>query len=240
MLKAHVEASVEFSILLSGFIVKLGLVGLLRVLEYSSATWALSLLLVCAVIALIDAILRLFAQVDLKRIVALTTVIEMNWLVTCFIYGGEAFWRLGLFLALAHCFTTISEFFIVEAVSKRYGSRDVWHISGLWVLAPGLWYMALCVVLVTIGFPGTSLFIAKLLYLSLVLSVSPCLFFGFLVGLLMLIPLFFIRLWVPVWYGLPSSALQAKALDLTSKEVWVFYFSLGMGLCLGVYPGLVF
>jgi len=31
-----------------------------------------------ALIAILDATVRLFAQVDLKRIVALTTVIEMN------------------------------------------------------------------------------------------------------------------------------------------------------------------
>jgi len=33
LLKAHVEASVEFSILLSGFIVKLGILGLWRILD---------------------------------------------------------------------------------------------------------------------------------------------------------------------------------------------------------------
>lgn len=131
LLKAHVEASVEFSILLSGFIVKLGLIGLLRILEVSGLAWAGELLFACCLLAMLDASIRLFAQIDLKRVVALTTVLEMNWLTTCFLLGGEALYTLGLFLAVAHCFTTITEFFVVECLSKRYGTRDIMHLTGL-------------------------------------------------------------------------------------------------------------
>ena len=78
LLKAHVEASVEFSILLSGYIVKVGVLGLYRTLLVAE-TPSLSLLTgALAVIGLFDAGSRLPAQRDLKRIVALTTVIEMN------------------------------------------------------------------------------------------------------------------------------------------------------------------
>lgn len=78
LLKAHVEASVEFSILLSGYIVKVGVLGLYRTLLIAE-TPSLSLLTgALAVIGLFDAGSRLPAQRDLKRIVALTTVIEMN------------------------------------------------------------------------------------------------------------------------------------------------------------------
>ena len=78
LLKAHVEASVEFSILLSGFIVKLGILGLIRILDNFQNNYILYILLSLAILAIIDATIRLFAQQDLKRIVALTTVIEMN------------------------------------------------------------------------------------------------------------------------------------------------------------------
>lgn len=78
LLKAHVEASVEFSILLSGFIVKLGVFGLYKTLLAFSATWAPHLLFAFSILGLVAATLRLFSQRDLKRVVALTTVIEMN------------------------------------------------------------------------------------------------------------------------------------------------------------------
>jgi NAD(P)H-quinone oxidoreductase subunit 4 len=78
LLKAHVEASVEFSILLSGFIVKLGVIGLWRVMGVVGWEYGAPFLLPLGLIGLCEAALRLFAQVDLKRIVALTTVLEMN------------------------------------------------------------------------------------------------------------------------------------------------------------------
>ena len=95
LLKAHVEASVEFSILLSGFIVKLGILGLIRILDNFQNNYVLYVLMSLAILAIIDATIRLFAQQDLKRIVALTTVIEMNWLMICFILGESS----NLFLA---------------------------------------------------------------------------------------------------------------------------------------------
>ncbi len=78
LLKAHVEASVEFSILLSGYIVKVGVLGLYRALTMAEAPSLNLLASALAVIGLFDACSRLPAQRDLKRIVALTTVIEMN------------------------------------------------------------------------------------------------------------------------------------------------------------------
>jgi NADH:ubiquinone oxidoreductase subunit 4 (subunit M) len=78
LLKAHVEASVEFSILLSGYIVKIGVLGLYRTLLIAEAPSLNLLTSALATIGLLDAGSRLPAQRDLKRIVALTTVIEMN------------------------------------------------------------------------------------------------------------------------------------------------------------------
>jgi len=115
--------------------------------------------------AICDATVRLFAQTDLKRIVALTTVIEMNWLNLCYLAGDINLVFLANFLIVVHCFTTTSEFLLVEFISKRYGTRDFWQISGLWYNTPVLWYYSFIVVFTTIGFPGTSIFMAKFIFL---------------------------------------------------------------------------
>lgn len=128
----------EFSILLSGFIVKLGFLGLWRILDTFAVGWAYTWVFGATCLALLDATVRLFAQSDLKRIVALTTVIEMNWLNMCYLAGDENLVFLAHFLLVAHCFTTSSEFLLVELLSKRYGTRDFWQIAGLWHAAPAL------------------------------------------------------------------------------------------------------
>jgi len=78
LLKAHVEASTEFSILLSGILVKIGIYCIIFVLTTSNIELLSSLLLFATSIAIIDTSFRLFFQQDLKRIIALMTVFEMN------------------------------------------------------------------------------------------------------------------------------------------------------------------
>lgn len=78
MLKAHVEASTEFSIFLSGFLVKFGVIGLFKVIDLLDVDYALTFVLIMSTIGIFDAIGRMFSQVDLKRVVALTTVVETN------------------------------------------------------------------------------------------------------------------------------------------------------------------
>jgi formate hydrogenlyase subunit 3/multisubunit Na+/H+ antiporter MnhD subunit len=73
-----VEASVEFSILLSGIVVKFGALGLYRSLLLAEQGQTGLILAACCTVAILEASLRILAQRDLKRIVALTTVIEVN------------------------------------------------------------------------------------------------------------------------------------------------------------------
>jgi len=78
LLKAHVEASVEFSILLSGVIVKFGALGVYKFINQAGFFLNGQLLMACSLLGVIEASFRLLGQRDIKRIVALTTVIELN------------------------------------------------------------------------------------------------------------------------------------------------------------------
>lgn len=244
LLKAHVEASVEFSILLSGFIVKLGVIGLWRILDFLAPDSFIFVIIALSCLGIFEAAIRLFAQNDLKKIVALTTVIEMNWLNLCYFLGDANLTFLANFLLVAHCFTTTSEFLLVEYISKRYGTRDFWHISGLWYKTPNLWYLSFFVIFITIGFPGSSIFFAKFLFLSVLLSYSVLLFCFFLLIFFLVLPLFFVRLWVPVWFGLPTvaqhSAVTTLIVDLTSKELILIIIPIFFSVLLGFYPTFFF
>jgi NADH-quinone oxidoreductase subunit M len=238
LLKAHVEASVEFSILLSGFIVKLGILGLWRILDVCGCDWIYFLLVGLSCLAILDATLRLFVQNDLKKIVALTTIIEMNWLNLCYVLGDSNLVYLANYLIVVHCFTTSSEFLLVEYLSKRYHTRDFWQISGLWYKAPNLWYASFLIVFTTIGFPGTSIFFAKFMFLSVIISYSYGLFLFFMIIFFILLPLFFIRLWVPIWFGLNRNT--GITFDLSSRELLLIGLCSLFNILFGLVPLLFF
>jgi len=138
LLKAHVEASVEFSILLSGVIVKFGALGIFKFINQVSFALNNQVLAACSVLGIVEASFRLLSQRDIKRVVALTTVIELNWVGFCVAKGGLYFDQLGAYLLVAHSFTTTSEFFLVECLYKRYHTRDFFFISGVANTLPGL------------------------------------------------------------------------------------------------------
>lgn len=238
LLKAHVEASVEFSILLSGLIVKLGVWGLVRFLPFCEPQ-AVLLLAVAALLAMVEVTVRLWAQRDLKRVVALTTVFEMNWLVFCLCLGGPTFTAIAGLLAVAHSFTTTTEFFLVECVSRRFGTRDCTELQGLFSTTPLLALFTLLGVLVTIGFPGTSLFTLKLFFFTALCSFSLGVTLVLAVIFLVFLPLFFIRLWAPIWLGLAPAA-RAVYFDLTAREATLVGVALLGGFVLGWWPSLAY
>lgn len=120
----------EFSILLSGVIVKFGVLGLARFVVLPGSQLMGLVLAAISLVAMVEALLKLPAQRDLKRIVALTTVVEMNWLTLCLALGG-LFEDLARLLLVVHSFATALEFYLVECISRRFGSRDIAKLAGL-------------------------------------------------------------------------------------------------------------
>jgi NADH-quinone oxidoreductase subunit M len=239
LLKAHVEASVEFSILLSGVIVKLGAVGLYRVSLALNDGFCGGVFMAACTLAIIEATLRLLAQRDLKRVVALTTIIEMNWVGLCLSLGGETFDQIGAFLLVAHSLTTTAEFFMVEVLYRRWGVRDAAAISGVAFTSPLLFSAAFVTTLITIGFPLSSLFIAKVWFLAALFQVWPWLAGCFSFWFLIVLPLAFMRLWVPIWFGQPGVTRGVAGVELGSRELWVLVVANGAGLILGLWPELI-
>jgi len=181
---------------------------------------------------------RVLAQRDLKRVVALTTVLEVNWIGLCIGFGGDQFELIGAFILVAHSLTTAAEFFSVECIYKRYQTRDIISLSGLASALPYLYWWVFIVVLITIGFPGSSLFTGKVLFLTTLAQVSGLFLLVFSIVLVLIVPLAFIRLWVPIWYG--QTVWAKLVVDLSSKEMSLLAITCTGGFLLGLYPFMLF
>jgi NADH:ubiquinone oxidoreductase subunit 4 (subunit M) len=76
--KAHVEASTNFSIFLSGVLVKFAFFGLFKCLSIVQTEPTFFAIIPFLTIGLIDSSFKLFYQIDLKKLVAYSTVVEMH------------------------------------------------------------------------------------------------------------------------------------------------------------------
>lgn len=223
--KAHVEASTNFSIFLSGVLVKFAFFGLLKCLVVLETEPTVFQIYPFLVIGIMDAVFKLFYQIDLKKLVAYSTVLEMHWLSICLISGYSCLVLSSFCMLISHALLSSNSFFLVDAINRRFKTRLVTEISGVNFLCPKLFLLSLLNCLVFLGFPGSIFFVAEALFFSFLFDLFPFLCIFLIIFLYLLGPTFFFRSWVNVLFGLSLAINKIVPLDLNSKEL-ISYFGI--------------
>jgi NADH-quinone oxidoreductase subunit M len=165
---AHVEAPTAISVILAGVLLKMGAYGILRVnmaMLPVATQWAALTMAVFGAINILYGAFCAFAQRDLKKLVAYSSVSHMGY---CLV-GMAAFTRTGLNGAMLQMFNhgtiTAMLFLLVGVLYDRAHTRDIDRFGGVATQMPryaalfGLAFMA------SLGLPGLSGFIGEVLVL---------------------------------------------------------------------------
>lgn len=220
--KAHVEASTNFSIFLSGVLVKFAFFGLLKCLVTISLEPTFYSVYPFLTIGIFDAVFKLFYQIDLKKLVAYSTVVEMHWLTICVVSGQSALMLASFCMLISHALLSTNSFLLVDAVGRRFKTRLITEVSGLNFICPKLFIVSLINTLVFLGFPGSIMFVAEILFFSFFFDLFPALCLFFILLLYLIAPTFFFRIWMNVLFGSSSHFLKRLPTDLSSRELVVF------------------
>lgn len=223
--KAHVEASTNFSIFLSGVLVKFAFFGLLKCLITIQLEPTFYFVYPFLVIGIVDAVFKLFYQIDLKKLVAYSTVVEMHWLTICVISGQSSLMLTSFCMLISHALLSTNSFLLVDAIGRRFKTRLITEVNGINFMCPKLFLVSLVNLLVFLGFPGSIMFIAEILFFSFCFDLFPLLTLILVFLLYLLGPTMFFRSWMNVLFGSSTQLLKKLPVDLTSKEV-VLYNSL--------------
>ena len=217
--KAHVEASTNFSIFLSGVLVKFAFFALLRCLLTIQLEPTLYAIYPFLTIGVVDASLKLFYQVDLKKLVAYSTVVEMHWLTICVVSGQSALMLASFCMLISHALLSTNSFLLVDAIGRRFKTRLITEINGINFLCPKLFLLSLVNLLIFLGFPGSLMFIAEILFFSFFFDLYPLLTLWFILLLYLVTPTMFFRSWTNVLFGMSDFFDRQIPLDLTFKEL---------------------
>ena len=220
--KAHVEASTNFSIFLSGVLVKFAFFGLLKCLITLQMEPTFYFIYPFLVVGIVDAVFKLFYQIDLKKLVAYSTVVEMHWLTICVISGQSCLMLSSFCMLISHALLSTNSFLLVDAINRRFKTRLITEISGINFLCPKLFLVSLLNCLIFLGFPGSIFFIAEFLFFSFFLDIFPALSIILIILLYLLGPIFFFRSWMNVLFGLSTTIFKTIPLDLNSKELFIY------------------
>ena len=220
--KVHVEAPTGFSIFLSGFLVKTAFY-VLSFFYFLLYSYIANLLVLSFVVwGVYDSSVRMWGSLDVKRLIALATVQEMNLIMLFLILlGNVGLGVLNLFL-LVHGLLSALFFFLIDQVQKIYGTRMLPALGGLSVLAPFLSGLMWAALLIFRGFPIFIKFFIEWELLCLLI----CNFQGFGLFFFFIITMFgvlsFSRIWFSILYGHPID-IQYKA-DILKRDFATGYF----------------
>ena len=166
--KAHVDAPTVGSVILAGLLLKVGLVGFIRVLLplFPQATIFFSpYVSAVATVGVIYSSLITLRQIDMKRIIAYSSVAHMNMaLVALCSLNGIGIYS-SIYLMLSHGLIASGLFFLVGFLYNRFHVRSIENYSGLGTIMPIMCMFFFIFTLANIAFPLTSGFIGEFLLL---------------------------------------------------------------------------
>jgi NADH-quinone oxidoreductase subunit M len=165
---AHVEAPTAASVLLAGILLKMGAYGFIRVslpmLPEASRSWA-PFIAALAVVSIIYGAAVAFAQTDLKKLVAYSSVSHMGFVML----GIASLTAQGIDGAVAvmfsHGVVTGMLFLLVGMVYERTHTREIAKVSGLSDQVPVIGGILAFASFASLGLPGLSGFVGEFLSL---------------------------------------------------------------------------
>jgi len=96
-------------------------------------------------------------------------------------------------MLISHALLSTNSFLLVDAIGRRFKTRLITEIGGINFMCPKLFLVALLNLLIFLGFPGTIMFIAEILFFSFFFDLYPTLCLFYIVLLYLLGPTMFFR-----------------------------------------------
>ena len=96
-------------------------------------------------------------------------------------------------MLISHALLSTNSFLLVDAIGRRFKTRLITEINGVNFLCPKLFLVSLVNLLIFLGFPGSIMFVAEILFFSFFFDLFPFLSLIFIVLLYLLAPTVFFR-----------------------------------------------
>lgn len=234
---AHSEAPTAGSLILAGLLLKTGAYGIMRFVlpmfpQASADIRWLAMLL--GVIGIVYGALLAYAQTDLKRLIAYTSVSHMGFVLLGVFASKEIALQGVVMQLMTHGVSTGALFVMAGMLKERLHTRDINQMGGMWTAMPHMGAMAMLFVMASLGLPFLGNFIAEFMILISTFTISPVLTIIASVGLV-LSALYSLRLMQKVFLGQLQTVTEPPA-DLSARE-WVIVGALTAAIViLGLYP----
>ena len=235
---AHVEAPTAGSVMLASVLLKLGAYGFLRfslpMLPNATQQFT-SVVLFLSVVAIIYGAYMAFAQADLKKLIAYSSVSHMGF-VTLGIFVLNAQGIEGAILQMVnHGITTGALFLCVGIVYERTHSREISDNSGLAASMPVYATFLVIFALSSVGLPGMNSFVGEFFVLVGAFMWNKAVATAAALGVI-LAAAYILWMLQRVIYGTPAQHMASKLHDMNWREIGTLAPLAFFVFWIGLYP----
>jgi NADH-quinone oxidoreductase subunit M len=238
---AHVEAPTAGSVILAGVLLKMGGYGFLRFslpMFPEASAFFTPFVFALSVIAIVYTSLVAFRQLDIKKLIAYSSVAHMGF-VTMGIFSMNAQGVEGaIFQMLSHGVISGALFLCVGVIYDRTHTREIAAYGGLVNRMPTYAMVFMLFTLGNVGLPGTSGFVGEFLTMAGAFQANTWVAAGAATGVI-LSAVYALTLYKRVVFGEIADVRLESIEDLVARETLMFLPLVAATIAIGIFPTLV-
>lgn len=241
---AHTEAPTAGSIVLAGVLLKMGTYGFVRfnlpLFPEASIQYA-PFIAVLAIIGIIYGAIVSFAQQDVKKLVAYSSISHLGFVTLGIFSLNNAGIQGGILQGVNHGISTGALFFLVGILYEQRHTRKMSDYGGVWKIMPVFSILSLIVVLSSMGLPGLNGFVGEFTILlgsmgSEALTPSPWIYTAFATTGVILAAVYLLWMFQRVFMGPVDNEENKKLRDLNVRELAIMLAFILFIFWIGIAP----
>ncbi|MEO7908466.1 MAG: NADH-quinone oxidoreductase subunit M [Roseiflexaceae bacterium] len=241
---AHTEAPTAGSFILAGVMLKLGGYGFIRFnlqLFPDASRFFSPAIGVLAVIGILYGAMVSFAQTDMKKLVAYSSVSHLGFVVLGIFSLNQAGISGAVLQMINHGLSTGALFLVVGFIYERRHTREMAAFGGLWKSMPIYGGLALAMVMSSVGLPGLNGFIGEYTIMQgawLAPTLGWKFVFPAVIGVIFAAT-YLLRMYKLTFMGELNNPENAQLKDITRLEIGMLTALLVPIVVIGFYPNLL-
>jgi len=245
---AHTEAPTAGSIILAGILLKMGTYGFMRfnlpLFPEASYKYA-PIIAVLAIIGIIYGAILSFAQKDMKKLVAYSSISHLGFVVLGIFSLNDAGIQGAILQGVNHGISTGALFFLVGLLYERTHTRDMAEYGGVWRVMPLFSAMSLIIVLSSMGLPGLNGFVGEFTILlgsigAESLAPHPWIYTAFATTGVILAAIYLLWFFQRIFMGPPVTDTVKGLAAINRREMGIMLAFLVVIFWIGIAPAVYF